>query len=776
MIDGNLDEEVWKHAALFKDFYQTSPGYNIAPSKPTEVYAFYDEEALYFGFKCWDDPDKIRSTIATRDAVSDQDNVRVWLDTFDDHRRAYELIFNPLGIQQDGILVEGQGTDYSIDILMESKGKIQDWGWSVEVRIPFKSLRYRMGPGRSWGINLARNIQRFNHESDQWMPDDRNVSGTLIKHGRINGLDEIKVSRTLSVVATTTISESGKRARIIPLLQLTPSSVDPGRFANLPVRAEAGATIKYTITPNLTFDVAINPDFAEVEADAPVVTINRRFPIYYEEKRPFFLEGIDILKTPSRQFHSRTIVEPDLAAKLAGKVGKTSLGILFAVDSAPGNFTEDELTDRLLRPSIEEFIGKKAIVGVLRVKRDIGAENSIGFFDSIRSFPEHHNDVIGFDGKFKLSPKLVISLSAVGTITRSCFFDPFFDPAQQPSQGQHNREICGTGATNPNDPIDVQNESFSTYSKYRTGIGFGYSASLDYTAQNRGWSMGANGQSRDYVTDVGYTERTNRNGVFVSHRSNTEPKPKSTLISFNWTQNVGLYYGWDGRLQDMNAYSDLEFTLQRNTVVLFQPALFYEELHEDQFGLARLPGRSGAFVGDSERSAWQGQMVAFISSAPVKRFNFEATTKWVTNSFDYDLSHYPLNPGPGFEYDFAVGLGARPVDSLNMNLEYLRYRITRKDTGRPAFDSNIVSLRSTYQFTRFTFTRFRLDYDSIARRVAGQVLFGWNPNPGTAIYAGYNDDLNYNGFSPFTGQYEPRFQRNGRTVFIRLSYLFQRRL
>src|SRR4029078_4717213 len=177
--------------------------------------------------------------------------------------------------------------------------------------------------------------------------------------------------------------ESGQRARTIPLSQLTQSSVDPGRFANLPVRAEAGATIKYTITPNLTFDFAINPDFAEAEADAPVLPVNRRFPIYFEEKRPFFLEGIDILKTPNRLFHSRTIVEPDLAAKLAGKIGKTSLGILFALDSAPGNFTEDELTDPLLGPSIEEFIGKRAIVGVLRLKRDIGTENSIGFFDSI---------------------------------------------------------------------------------------------------------------------------------------------------------------------------------------------------------------------------------------------------------------------------------------------------------------------------------------------------------------------------------------------------------
>ena len=776
VIDGKLDDETWKQAAVFKDFYQTAPGYNIAPSKPTEAYAFYDDESVYFAFKCWDEPDKIRSTIARRDAISEEDYVRVWLDTYDDRRRAYELSFNPLGIQQDGIFVEGQVTDYSLDVVMESKGTIQDWGWSVEVRIPFRSLRYRAGPGRNWGINFARVIQRFNHEIDGWMPDDRNIAGLLIKHGRITGLNEIRLSQTLSVVASTTLSETGRRSRTIPLFLLTTTSIDPGHFTNLPVHGEVGATIKYTITPNLTFDVAINPDFAEIEADAPVVTINRRFPIFYEEKRPFFLEGIEILKAPNQLFHSRTIVEPDLAAKLAGKIGKTSLAVLFAVDAASGKFSDEELSDPFIRPSIEEFIGKKALVGVLRVKRDVGESSSIGIFESIRSFPERHNNVFGFDGRFKLSPHFTAHLSSVGTTTRTCFFDPFFDPVKEPDRAQRNRDVCGTGTTNPSDPPEVQNGTLSTNTAYRTGLGFGYSASLEYSARNRGWSVGANGQSRDYATDVGFTERTNRNAIFFSNRRNTEPKPQSALISFNWAQNAGVYYDWDGRLQDFDGFTDLEFTFQHNTSVVLQPAVFLEKLREEEFGLARLPNRPGAFVGDPERSTWEGQFVAIITSAPVKRFNFGFGTRWIKNSFDYDLSHNPLNPGPGLESDLNANLGIRPIDSLNISLDYSKYKITRNDTKRAAFDSNIASLRSTYQFTRFMFTRFRVDYDSIARRVASQVLFGWTPNPGTAIYAGYNDDLNYNGFSPFTGQYEPRFQRNGRTFFLRLSYLFQRRL
>jgi len=191
-IDGKPDEEAWQTAAVFKDFYQTAPGDNIAPSKPTVVLMMYDEKNLYVAFKCWDDKDKIRASVAKRDNVYNEDNVRMWIDTYNDQRRAYVLGFNPFGIQQDGMYTEGIGADFSVDIVMESKGVIEDWGWSVEVKIPFKSLRYAAGKGKLWGFNAARNIDRFNDEFDQWLPDDRNVSGFLIKHGKIGGLDHGK--------------------------------------------------------------------------------------------------------------------------------------------------------------------------------------------------------------------------------------------------------------------------------------------------------------------------------------------------------------------------------------------------------------------------------------------------------------------------------------------------------------------------------------------------------------------------------------------------------
>ena len=782
-IDGKLDEEMWKQAAVFKDFIQTSPGDRVAPSKPTEVYVFYDEKNLYLGFKCWDDKDKIRATVAKRDNVTGEDNVRVWLDTYDDQRRAYIFAFNPFGIQQDGIYTEGRGTDFSVDIVMESKGVIEDWGWSVEVKIPFKSLRYAAGEGKKWGFNVARNIDRFNDEFDEWMPIDPNITGRLIQHGKITGLNDINFEKTLEIVPSVTISETGRRIRTVSRSDLrdpliNPSGIDPGRFLNESINPEFGANIKYTLTPNITLDAAINPDFAEIEADAPIVDANRRFPVFFQEKRPFFLEGADIFTSPLQVFYSRTIIDPDYAAKLTGKVGKNSFGFLVASDNAPGNYAEDEINDRLTRPRINEFIGKKATFAVLRVKRDFGAENNVGFFSTYRSFPEQKNVVGGFDGRYKINDKTVSQFQVVGTHSRRCFFNTEFDPTLNPFQAQRNREICDTGRRNGN-----------PFNEYRTGNGIGYYWNLDYTEKNRGYFIEAGGRSSDYVTDAGFTRRTDNNFVFFGGRLSTEPKPEATIIRTNWRPGIGVDYDWQGRMQSFSTSSNFGFSLQKNTSFNINSGIEREYIYEDEFGLTRSSIRNGAFFGAPSRSAWQQYISSSIYSAPKQWLAFELFGGFINNAFDFDFGAGRLfprvspaaflgddrnDPGVGSQIDFGAYIELKPSDPFSVSLNYNKSRLTRKDTDETAFDSNIFTLRSTYQFTRFIFTRMRVDYNTLSRNTSGQLLFGWNPSPGTSFYAGYNDNFNYGGFSPFSGQLEPRFERNSRTFFIRMSYLFRK--
>src|SRR5256712_8566856 len=347
VIDGKLDDEVWKQAAVLKDFYQTQPGDNITPSKPTEAMMGYDSKTLYLAFHCYDEPDRVRATVAKRDEVFGDDNVRLFLDTFNDQRRAYILGWNALGIQQDGIMTEGSGTDFSVDIVMESKGVRTSDGWTVEVAIPFKSLRYEAGKGKLWGFHVVRNFFRFNDELDSWLPISRDISSNLAQEGHLTGLEGISTEHTLEIIPSLTLSETGKRVNALSAAQLAanPTLLDPGRLLNEPIKSDLGLTMKYGITPTVTLDLAINPDFAQVEADQTVVLANQRFPIFFEEKRPFFLEGIDIFQTRLQPVHTRAIIDPDIAVKLTGKRGRNTFGVLLASDNAPGNFTGDERRD-----------------------------------------------------------------------------------------------------------------------------------------------------------------------------------------------------------------------------------------------------------------------------------------------------------------------------------------------------------------------------------------------------------------------------------------------
>jgi hypothetical protein len=778
-IDGHIDEETWKKAAVFKDFYQTGPGYNTAPSRPTEVYMLYDEHNLYVAFKCWDEKDKIRASVAKRDNVYGEDNVRMWIDTYDDQRRAYVMGFNPYGIQQDGIYTEGQGADFSVDIVMESKGVIEDWGWSVEVKIPFRSIRYTAGKGKRWGFNVARNIDRFNDEFDQWMPDDRDVSGFLIKNGRITGLDEIKYERTLEVVPSVTVGESGERVR-------APIGFTDGRIVNHPIKPEFGVNLKYTLSPNVTLDAAINPDYAEIEADAPIVSANQRFPIYFQEKRPFFLEGKEIFDSPLQVFYSRNIIDPDVALKVTGKTGPTSYGVLVASDNAPGNFNEEDRTrneqckERLAlgisnRPCpLDEFLDKNAMFGIVRVKRDFGANNNIGFFGTARIFPQNRNFTGGFDGTYKFNSATVMKFQAIGTHSLKNFYDP---------------------ATDKN--------------RYRNGNGFGYFWNLDYTKDTHGWYAEIFGRTQDYRADSGFTRRTNTNQAFFALRESTKSNPKARVIRWNFQQFVRYTFDWAGRLQYALAGVGINNQMQGSLFLSFEGGQQWEKNYEeDGFGAKRnnLPPNDpnyiqGAFFGAPTRSAaapyvsWNINKV-FNKQLSVYGFGFLA---W--GSFDYDFGggdRYPrvspaalvlgqivcrngitqhcspLDPGPGFQTNFGGGLTYKPIQPLTVSLDYTKDKLRRNDTHLLSYDTNIISLRSTYQFTRFTFARVRIDYDTLNSSIDGQYLVGWNPNPGTAFYVGYNDSTKYNGFNPFSGDLHPGFERESRRFFIRMSWLFRR--
>jgi hypothetical protein len=767
VIDGRLDDDVWKTAATFKDFYQTSPGDNVAPSKPTETMIGYDAKTLYIAFHCFDDPDKVSATVTKRDDVLNgaEDSIRVLLDTFNDQRKAYVLAFNPLGIQMDGVRTEGVNVDFSVDIVMESKGALTSDGYVVEVAIPFKSLRYEAGKDKLWGIQIFRIIQRFNGEQDSWMPISRDINGILNQAGHITGLEGISAERTLELIPSLTVSETGK---LLPHFNQIPN--DPGRMVNQPIKFDLGLTAKYTLNANSTVNLAINPDFAQVEADATVVTTNQRFPIFFQEKRPFFLEGIDLFQLPLNVVHTRTIINPLVAAKIVGKSGRNSYGLMVAADRGPGTFTGDERLDPFNFPLLD----KKAYQGVLRLKHDIGKENSIGLVATSYNFPEKHNQILGVDGRFKLDPQTTLTLHLVGTTSRRFFRDPELDRTT----------ACAS--------LTGRDLTFCNRRQvYRTGNGLGYLANYTKSGRHLFLQAQAFGRTADFRSDLGFVRRTNTNEDDFFWQWSSTPKQKARFVSWNIESFNNLNYDWKGRIQGGATGAHAFFNFQKQTFFSGGFDDRYEKDYEEEFGAKRTATQSGAFFGEPTRASHDKVWFFGGGTTPSKTYSLSFFANFGFGAMDYDFGggdRFPrvspaalqfgqgvaLDPGPGRALDLNGSFRYKPTNELTMSLDYTKSRLRRYDTGLVAFDDNIFALRSTYQFTRFIFARGRIDYDTLAANVRGQFLLGWTPNPGTAFYVGYNDDLNRNGFNPFTGDLEPGFRRNGRTFFIKMSYLIRK--
>jgi len=773
VIDGKLDEEAWQKAAVLKDFYQIQPGDNVPPSKPTEVLIGFDSKFLYLAFKATDEPDKVRATVAKRDNIFNDDYVGFMLDTFNDKRKAFEIFFNPLGIQADGIITEGRGEDFSVDLLMESKGIIHETGFNVEIAIPFKSLRFEAGKGRLWGAHFFRRIKRFENELDSWMPFSRSIDSQLSQEGHLTGLEDISVERTIELIPSLTVSQN---SRFVPSFAPLAPAIDSGRIVNEPVTLDPGLTAKFIPSSGITVDLAINPDFAQVEADQIVVTANQRFPIFFPEKRPFFLEGIDIFQTPITAVHTRAIVDPDVAVKTTGKMGRNTFGLMVASDNGPGNLNADDrgalnacIELRTVKKdevcNAERFVDKNAFIGVLRLKRDIGKENSIGMLATSYSFIDKHNEVVSADGRFRLDKQTTASFQLLGTTSRNFFFDP------------------DDGVT-----------------RYRTGNGFGYSVDYNVSGRNWGWEIYGEGFTQDYRADVGFVERTNSNFNFGQIRYNSDPNPKKKIISYHVHNFSHIDYDWQGRMYIWETETRAELQLRHNSYVgvWWEPA--YERLFDHEFGATREAKPCNPFAvvdkctfyGESnERSSNKQHLSFYMGSNPSKKiqFNAQVTHRW--GHFDLDFGNgdkyprvspaalllgqdAPLDPGRGGLLQFSGGLTYQPTNTLSASFSINHQRLKRYDTGRVAYDVNILTTRGTYQFSKASFARLILDYNTLNSRLRSQALFGWTPSPGTAFYAGYNDDLNYDSRHPFTAQIVPGFRRNSRTVFIKMSYLIRR--
>jgi len=406
-IDGVLDDPAWAKAAKVTGFYKFKPVDGVPASERTLAYVAYDSDNLYFAFRCFDaSPDKITAHYCPRDKIFTDDFVVIVLDTFNAKRRGYIFLINPYGIQGDGLIKAEGNDDMSFDTVFYSDGKVDEKGYTVEVAIPFRSLRFPP-KFKNIGFAVARTIQRKSEQAS-CPPISINRASILDQLGELVGFSGVGYKRTLEFLPFITTSQAGN------------FNEDEGRFINGKVKPDFGIGVKYGISSNLTLDLTLNPDFSQVEADAGQVDVNLRYALYFEEKRPFFLEGKDIFTTPIEVVYTRRILDPLYGAKLTGKIGKTTIGFISALDEGPGEKVSGEEN---------EYLGEKALFNIIRIKRDILRNSEIGAILTDREFAGSHNRVFGVDGKLFLGKKYLLFFQALGSHSRNLDGEDSSDPA-----------------------------------------------------------------------------------------------------------------------------------------------------------------------------------------------------------------------------------------------------------------------------------------------------------------------------------------------------------
>ncbi len=375
VVDGKLEETVWAQATRLTGFWQYQPVDGRPAEERTEVLVWYAPDAIYFGIVAHDrSPATIRATVADRDNIDNEDHVILDLDTFHDHRRAFFFGVNPLGVQTDGVRSEGAGVASSLipgnvdknpDFTWESKGRITDRGYEIEIRIPFKSLRYPGSDPQSWGFNVTRVVQRTGY-TDTWTDVRRANASFLGQEGALGGLHDMRHGVTVEAQPFLTATANGYRDGV------------SGRFAREDLNPDAGLNLRLGFS-SYALDATANPDFSQVESDAGQVTVNERFALFFPEKRPFFLEGIELFGSPQTLVYTRRIVDPKAGAKLTGKFGQLGVAHLTAVDETGAD---------------------DAWFNITRLRRDFGRNSIAGVTFTNRDQPGNHNRVLAGDFRY----------------------------------------------------------------------------------------------------------------------------------------------------------------------------------------------------------------------------------------------------------------------------------------------------------------------------------------------------------------------------------------
>jgi hypothetical protein len=786
--------EIALQMAKVTGFVQRNPHDGEKTSEETAAYLGYDQKNLYVVFVCYDDPRKVRARMSRREDIYDDDEVEVMLDTFHDRRRAYAFQTTPLGVQWDAIWTEATrdeisgNFDTSFDTVWDSKGKVTSRGFVVWMAIPFKSLRFPATKQQEWGIILYRGIIRKNEDAF-WPQVSYKVAGRLGQAATLYGLEGISPGRSIELIPYGVMR--GFRAL---------DTRDPSNpyFQQATIQGQPGMDAKFVIHDHFVVDMTANPDFSQVESEDPQITVNQRFEVYFPEKRPFFLENEDYFRTPLDLFFTRNIEDPSAGIRLTGKEGPYSVGLMATDDRAPGQAV----------PPYFPFFGTRSYFTIARVSRDIFKQSSVGALYTDWECPTtgEFNRVGGLDTRLKFNANWTLDAQAV--TSSSNLAGNFFSPTYSSNNCETNLFPFNSGNVGkgnyyagPADKLDLK----------RDGLHFSYEGIYDDI-------------SPGFVTVPGFVNRVDIRGLFQTIDYRFRPK-KGWIVDWGPSLNQRYVFDHEGNRLDTDYQPYLAIQGRGQTVIYLFP---YEELRE------RLRPQDFAYLGLSVTQ--NHDYHEHRSGASFQTGYFSKVTVGASYYWGDGVNFVPAaNAAPQSllsRLDTGTGtLTFRPVKPLKIENTYLfeRLRATESEyqfvlsqlpTGTPIgkgiFNNHIVRSKWNWQFTPQLSLRVILQYNSVLANTPGSqfylpipcspgsivcpppepfypytylptqkqfntdFLLTYLVHPGTAIYVGYNSDLqNLNhGLMPdpagLAGLYTAKgYINDSRQFFVKVSYQFR---
>jgi len=727
--DMKPNPEIARQMTRLEGFIQWIPSDGKSASQKTEAYLGYDGEHLYAVYLCFDDsPGKIRARLSRREDIFRDDRVDLFLDTFDDQRRAYVFTANPFGVQADAYWIEKEGRQYdpSIDMVWQSEGELNEQGYIVLMAIPFKSLRFRSVQRQEWGIILTRFIIRSN-EGDFWPYVTSRIEGRLNQSAKLTGLEGVSPGRNIQLIPYGFF----RSYRAL-------TEGESPEFARDRADIQAGLDAKMVLRDSFAVDIALNPDFNQIESDEPQITVNRRFEVYFPEKRSFFLENASYFQTPNNLVFTRRIADPQFGVKITGKTGPWAIGALVADDQSAGRNPPEE----------DPLFGQRAYFGIFRVNRDIGAQSTIGGIYTDRIFEDSYNRVGGVDGRVKLGRNWVTSFQAVASSTRETDGTRSAGPAYDWSLQRAGRQFNYT--------LEYRDRSPG----FRTEVGFlPGSTSISRPGRPRIRQVPLRPDIRSARQMIGYRFR-----------------PEGEYL-IAWGPDVTVNPSWDYDWRPL----DLLYSLDLNSEFIGKTyaGLFYTGLHE------RLGPEDFETLPEVKKYS-SSRTGLYFSSFIINQLGFEGELALGTL-----VNIVPPEGSPPVLADATEGkfqLTWFPLKNINLTGTYILARAISRDGSGSVFDNHIGRFKVNWQLDRKASIRAILHYNEVQpnpentsmetfRNFNADVLFTYQVNSWTALYVGYNNNLRNRALYPTKSGNEiiltPDLHNDAWQLFAKFSYFLQ---